>query len=75
MADVVMMKLKKHFPPNVAGETCSFSPKTAEHIKNHNGGEELARFDDTTHRFDQKTGKAVKIEKDDEGSETKKPKA
>lgn len=63
MADLVMMKLSKHFAPNVAGETCSFTPKTAEHIKKHNGGEELARFDDTTHRFDPKSGKAVKIEK------------
>lgn len=64
MADeIVMMKLTKHFAPNVAGETCSFSPKTAEHIKKHNGGDELARFDPTTHRFDQASKKAVKLEK------------
>lgn len=66
MADLVMMKLTKHFPPNTAGETCSFTPKTAEHIKKHNGGEELARFDDTTHRFDQRLGKPVALKKVEE---------
>lgn len=63
MAELVMMKLTKHYGSNVKDEVCSFSPKTAEHIKKHSGGEELARFDDTTHRFDQKTMKAVKMEK------------
>jgi hypothetical protein len=61
MAELVMMKLTKHFQPNVAGETCAFTPRTAEHIKKHQGGEEVARFDDLTHRFDPKTGKAVKL--------------
>jgi hypothetical protein len=61
MAQLVTMKLTKHFPPNVQGEIASFTPKTAEHIKKHNGGEVLAEFDDTTHRFDVATGKAVPL--------------
>jgi hypothetical protein len=60
MAELVTLKLKKHFMSNVAGETCSFTTKTAEHILKHAGGDELARFDDVTHRFDVKTGKAIK---------------
>lgn len=66
MAELVMMKLKKHFPPNTAGEICSFTRKTADHILAHQGGTELAQFNDQTHRFDQATGKAVSLKKSDE---------
>lgn len=56
---LVMMKLKKHFGNNVAGEVCGFSPSTAEHIKKHQGGDVLAEFDERTQRFDPETGKVV----------------
>lgn len=61
MAQLVTMKLTKHFAPNVAGEVASFTPKTAEWIKKHSGGEVLAEFDDATHRFDVASGKAVAL--------------
>jgi hypothetical protein len=53
------LRLKKHFGNNVAGEIASFTPEIAEHILKHSGGERLADFDDSTHRFDLATGKAV----------------
>lgn len=62
MSNLVMIKLTKHFGPNVIGETAGFSPEAAEHIQKHNGGEVVAKFDSTTHRFDRVTGKAVKLE-------------
>ena len=60
---IVTMKLKKHFGANVAGEIASFSESTAAHIKKHDGGEELARFDEGTHRFDSVANKAVPLAK------------
>lgn len=60
---IVTLKLKKHFGANVAGEIASFSESTAAHIKKHDGGEELARFDEGTHRFDAGSGKAVALAK------------
>jgi len=59
---LVTLRLTKHFGNNVAGEIASFHPKAAEHILKHAGGEELARFDEATHRFDVKTGKAVLVD-------------
>jgi hypothetical protein len=63
MSALVTMKLTKHYPPNVAGEICSFTPKTAEHIKKHSGGEVIAEFDDATHKFDVASMKAVPLKK------------
>lgn len=60
---LVTMKLKKHFGANTAGEICSFSPGTADHILKHSAGDELARFDEVTHRFDVATSKAVPLRK------------
>lgn len=62
MAKLVMIKLKKHFGGNVIDETAGFSPDTAAHIKKHNGGEIVCEFDTETHRFDQATQKAVKLD-------------
>lgn len=60
---LVTLKLKKHFGANVAGEIASFSESAAAHIKKHDGGDELARFDESTHRFDSSAGKAVPLAK------------
>ncbi|GMV19019.1 MAG: hypothetical protein AMXMBFR56_72430 [Polyangiaceae bacterium] len=61
---LVTLKLTKHYGNNVSGEIASFTPKTAEHILKHAGGEELARFDESTHRFDVKSSKAVPLFED-----------
>lgn len=58
---LVMIKLKKHFGANVIGETASFTPETAKHIQAHQGGDVVAEFDATTHRFDPGSGKAVPL--------------
>lgn len=61
---LVTLRLTKHFGNNVSGEIASFNPKAAEHILKHAGGEKLAEFDETTHRFDVKTLKAVPLAED-----------
>jgi hypothetical protein len=58
---LVTLKLTKHYGNNVSGEIASFNPSTAAHILKHGGGEKLAEFDEATHRFDVKTGKAVPL--------------
>lgn len=60
---LVTLKLTKHVGANTIGEVCSFSPDAAAHIMKHNGGTELARFDELTHRFDVASGKAVPLSK------------
>jgi hypothetical protein len=60
MPELIVLRMKKHYGSNVAGEVASFSPETAAHILKHEGAEKLAELE-AGERYDIKMGKVVKV--------------
>lgn len=61
MAKMHVLRMKKHYGCNVAGEVCGYSPDQAAWILKHDGAEQLAVIELGKERYDLELKKVVSL--------------